>query len=327
MKELNWSGVAMVEFKVNKENNKVVLMEINGRFWGSLPLAVNSGVDFPLYLFNMMVYNKIPENINYKKNIYCRNITRDLDWFRENLSADKQNPMSITVPLKNAFKDCINLFTLKEYFDTFSIDDPKPGMYDLFNYILNKIRSIRDKFEKKIYKMNRSSNIFTILRNKKQIKTLLKKTPAILFICKGNICRSPFAELYLKKTLGQNQPDKLKVKSTGLIKSSNRKSPEYAIKASAYFGTNLRTHRSNVITEQSVKKAGVIFVMDIDLLLQIKFLYPHSVKKIFLLGELLKGYPKKIEISDPYGKDIDTFIKTYKKIVNAIDRNFTQWID
>jgi predicted ATP-grasp superfamily ATP-dependent carboligase len=45
LKELNWTGLAMVEFKVGQDGPK--LMEINGRVWGSLPLAVQCGMDFP----------------------------------------------------------------------------------------------------------------------------------------------------------------------------------------------------------------------------------------------------------------------------------------
>jgi protein-tyrosine phosphatase len=44
--ELNWNGIAMVEFKRNHEG-KIFLMEINPKFWGSLDLAISSGVDFP----------------------------------------------------------------------------------------------------------------------------------------------------------------------------------------------------------------------------------------------------------------------------------------
>lgn len=46
----NWSGVAMVEFKEDAETGEVYLMEINGRFWGSLQLAIDAGVDFPRLL-------------------------------------------------------------------------------------------------------------------------------------------------------------------------------------------------------------------------------------------------------------------------------------
>jgi predicted ATP-grasp superfamily ATP-dependent carboligase len=47
--DLSWSGVAMVEFKLNREGIPV-LMEINPRFWGSLQLAIDSGCNFPLTL-------------------------------------------------------------------------------------------------------------------------------------------------------------------------------------------------------------------------------------------------------------------------------------
>ena len=46
----DWRGVAMVEFKVDEATNVPYLMEINGRFWGSLQLAVTAGMDFPAML-------------------------------------------------------------------------------------------------------------------------------------------------------------------------------------------------------------------------------------------------------------------------------------
>jgi len=50
LRALDWSGVAMVEFKRDDVTGEAVLMEINGRFWGSLQLAIDSGVDFPAIL-------------------------------------------------------------------------------------------------------------------------------------------------------------------------------------------------------------------------------------------------------------------------------------
>jgi len=50
LERLGWNGVAMVEFKLDQGSGKPYLMEINGRFWGSLQLAVDSGVDFPRLL-------------------------------------------------------------------------------------------------------------------------------------------------------------------------------------------------------------------------------------------------------------------------------------
>jgi predicted ATP-grasp superfamily ATP-dependent carboligase len=46
----DWSGVAMIEYKLDQRTGTPYIMEINGRFWGSLQLAIDSGVDFPRLL-------------------------------------------------------------------------------------------------------------------------------------------------------------------------------------------------------------------------------------------------------------------------------------
>jgi predicted ATP-grasp superfamily ATP-dependent carboligase len=54
-----WSGVAMIEFRV-AENGTPYLMEVNGRFWGSLQLAIDSGVDFPWLLQQLVSGTRSP---------------------------------------------------------------------------------------------------------------------------------------------------------------------------------------------------------------------------------------------------------------------------
>jgi len=50
---LEWHGVAMLEYKQDQTTGDFVLMEINGRFWGSLQLAIDAGVDFPFLAFQL----------------------------------------------------------------------------------------------------------------------------------------------------------------------------------------------------------------------------------------------------------------------------------
>jgi len=50
LRAVGWQGVAMVEYKVDAATGIPYLMEINGRFWGSLQLAIDAGVDFPALL-------------------------------------------------------------------------------------------------------------------------------------------------------------------------------------------------------------------------------------------------------------------------------------
>jgi predicted ATP-grasp superfamily ATP-dependent carboligase len=56
---LGWSGVAMVEYKRDARTAEPVLMEINGRFWGSLQLAIDAGVDFPRLLVDAALGRKV----------------------------------------------------------------------------------------------------------------------------------------------------------------------------------------------------------------------------------------------------------------------------
>ncbi len=62
---LGWEGVAMVEYKADTETGTPCLMEINGRFWGSLQLAVDSGVDFPALLVRAARGEEFPAVTTY----------------------------------------------------------------------------------------------------------------------------------------------------------------------------------------------------------------------------------------------------------------------
>lgn len=53
LEDLGWRGVAMVEYKLDASTGRPYLMEINGRFWGSLQLAIDAGVDFPRLLVDL----------------------------------------------------------------------------------------------------------------------------------------------------------------------------------------------------------------------------------------------------------------------------------
>jgi len=66
LKALDWHGVAMVEFRRDFNDGKFKLMEINPKFWGSLDLAIASGVDFPHLLYKMVIEGDVNPVFNYK---------------------------------------------------------------------------------------------------------------------------------------------------------------------------------------------------------------------------------------------------------------------
>ncbi|KAF5084124.1 hypothetical protein DSECCO2_82430 [anaerobic digester metagenome] len=69
---LQWHGVAMVEFKKDERTGRYVLMEINPKFWGSLELAIASGVDFPYLTCRMACEGDIEPVFSYKTGVKFR---------------------------------------------------------------------------------------------------------------------------------------------------------------------------------------------------------------------------------------------------------------
>ena len=82
VRELAYTGVAMVEFRVDPDTQRWVLLEVNGRFWGSLPLAVGAGADFPFWLYRMRVEGLRSFPRRYQVGVRSRNLDADLRWTR-----------------------------------------------------------------------------------------------------------------------------------------------------------------------------------------------------------------------------------------------------
>lgn len=79
LEALQWHGVAMVEFKRDDRDNSLRLMEINGRFWGSLQLAIDAGVDFPALLVDLAAGNSPAPLPPYRVGVRSRWFWGDVD--------------------------------------------------------------------------------------------------------------------------------------------------------------------------------------------------------------------------------------------------------
>ena len=79
LSRLHWHGVAMVEFKRDNRDGSLRLMEINGRFWGSLQLAIDAGVDFPVLVARMAMGETVDPILTYRVGVRSRWFLGDLD--------------------------------------------------------------------------------------------------------------------------------------------------------------------------------------------------------------------------------------------------------
>ncbi len=69
---LEWHGPAQVEFKVDPESGSICLMEINGRFWGSIDVAVRAGIDFPMLTCRLALDGDIEPVFDYATGLRYR---------------------------------------------------------------------------------------------------------------------------------------------------------------------------------------------------------------------------------------------------------------
>ena len=132
--ELKYTGVLMVEFLVNSDTCQWRFVETNARFWGSLPLAIAAGVDFPYYLYRMLTQGERQFPRGYRAGLYCRNLTADLYWAHDNLRALRGHPTLTTVSPGRMAIEWSNVLLLRERFDTLVADDPWPGIVELTQF-------------------------------------------------------------------------------------------------------------------------------------------------------------------------------------------------
>ena len=110
LKSMNWFGVAMVEFKEDPRDGICKIMEINPRLWGSLPLSIAAGVDFPYLMYRMAMDGNIEPVFNYPEGIRCRwLLLGDILHFLTNPKRFSMNPSFFNFSENNRRDDFISL--------------------------------------------------------------------------------------------------------------------------------------------------------------------------------------------------------------------------
>lgn len=136
----------------------------------------------------------------------------------------------------------------------------------------------------------------------------------IMMICAGNMCRSPFAEYYMRQKLEQAGVEG-ECFSRGLLAMPGRKVPCTALKVGLEFDIDMQDHISQTLLAPDVDRAAMILVMEQGQRQHLSKMRPASIGKIFLLSQPSDGK----RIADPMGKDEACFRKTYEEITMNID--------
>jgi predicted ATP-grasp superfamily ATP-dependent carboligase len=142
--ELEWEGVAMVEYRHDPATGESALMEVNGRFWGSLPLAYHAGANFPTLCYKVLALDEQVANEPYRSGMRCRFMVPETKrllriLFGQRHIADKTLVFR-RLPALAGF--CADFLRPSSRYYVFEARDPKPFFADIGQMLRSGIQGV-----------------------------------------------------------------------------------------------------------------------------------------------------------------------------------------
>ena len=127
---LRWVGPAMVEFKYDADTDRLVLIEINPRYWGSLPLARKSGINIPAIHYRL-VHGEVGQIEKYRKGVKVKFFITDLIAVLKEIHRSRSYILGL-------WKYIFELFDLKLSLGIWMLRDPLPALRYFINHFYNR---------------------------------------------------------------------------------------------------------------------------------------------------------------------------------------------
>ena len=314
---LGYTGIAMFEFRLGADMGERpddwVLLEVNARPWGSLPLPVSLGVDFPYRWYQLLVDGVETPAVAYEAGLYGRNLVLDV---RNTLSELKATRTGLAPLAAGRVAELGRILTGRERYDALVRDDMGPGW-----------RELRDTGAQAGERLAQSARVSRLpgladvvrARGRGALRRAVRARDAgrvtLLFVCQGNICRSPFAA-GLMRQLGAGH-SRLQVASAGMLPRPGRPTPPFGIEAAAAHGVDLAPHRSAHLSREDAEGATAILIFDDVNRVAIRRRYPGLAVPVLKLGAF---GPRRggDDIADPIDRGLAFYAATYDRIAAAV---------
>jgi protein-tyrosine-phosphatase/predicted ATP-grasp superfamily ATP-dependent carboligase len=323
LQAIDYDGVAMVEFR-KTQNGDLLFMEINGRLWGSLALALHARRDFPAVWVrrrDRRLVSPPAAPTSKPRAVYCSNrYPGEFGFLLSVLRArgggtDAAARPSLSRALREVVKYSIDP---RVKHDHFWWTDPLPGLRQGAKFVADMAAAARTRLAREVRGRQKARWLTDLKRAATREPAPAGAQSKLLFLCYGNICRSPVAAAAAKRELPSAQID-----SAGFHPEVHRESPANVIVAARRIGLNMEGHRSQRVTGEMVAAADHILVMDLANYADFRRAFPDSAHKVLLLGTFASADSP--EIRDPYGWSAAETLPVMQQIETAV-RSLRQWL-
>ena len=139
----------------------------------------------------------------------------------------------------------------------------------------------------------------------------------IVFVCTGNMCRSPLAEAIA--SAGWDGPGDLLFTSAGTATFDGSPATRPAVQVGAELGLSLSAHRSRPVSAATVGDAAIVYGMTRSHVDSVRRTVPGIAARVELLD------PDGNDIADPYGLSIEFYRQIRDEIAEAIEARKEEW--
>jgi protein-tyrosine-phosphatase len=141
----------------------------------------------------------------------------------------------------------------------------------------------------------------------------------LLFLCHGNILRSPFSATLLAQMIDGSELSNIRVNSAGLHAAPNTVADPRGVSVANEMGADLSGHRARAVSADMVARADLVVVMDFANQAVFLSRFPHARHKLRLLGAFAPDpFRNSVEIADPFTLDLDAVRRCYCDVAQCI---------
>ena len=307
LERLRWHGAATVDWR-RDASGRVHLEALRPGVSPSLPLAVAAGVDLPGGLVSLVRGQALPASPPWRAGHRARHVSGDIEWTIEHRRARRGDARLPAEPPAQAVPGWLRGLFGRESWDGWSWRDSAVARAELRALAAGYLADRFKRFAR------RGALARARRRHAAIVQALARTRPpsSMLFLCLGNLCRSPFAAAAAAPRLHG-----VAVSSAGFLRHDDRPSPARFVATARSFGVDLSTARARRVSAVQIADAELIVCMDLDNLSRLAAEFPDALGRSTLLGLFDPAGPP--EVRDPYALPEPETRVELQRMLAAID--------